>query len=59
MEAERLRPPSPPPVVHYSEHEASILSEQLKGIDYNVFINVCTFHKEKNCLSLMEDDEFA
>ncbi|CAL4135974.1 unnamed protein product [Meganyctiphanes norvegica] len=31
MEAERLRPPSPPPVVHYSEHEASLIADQLKG----------------------------
>ncbi|XP_038575933.1 ecto-NOX disulfide-thiol exchanger 1 isoform X2 [Micropterus salmoides] len=25
-----LRPPSPPPVVHYSEHEAALLAERLK-----------------------------
>lgn len=28
---ERLRPPSPPPIVHYSEHEAALLAEKLKG----------------------------
>uniref|UniRef100_A0A3B4YDC2 Ecto-NOX disulfide-thiol exchanger 1 n=1 Tax=Seriola lalandi dorsalis TaxID=1841481 RepID=A0A3B4YDC2_SERLL len=26
----RLRPPSPPPIVHYSEHEATLLAERLK-----------------------------
>lgn len=30
MEEERLRPPSPPPVVHYTDHEASAVSEKLK-----------------------------
>lgn len=28
---ERLRPPSPPPIMHYSEHEAALLAEKLKG----------------------------
>lgn len=32
-----LRPPSPPPVVHYSEHEAALLAERLKG-EKTVFI---------------------
>uniref|UniRef100_A0A7N8YQV3 Ecto-NOX disulfide-thiol exchanger 1 n=1 Tax=Mastacembelus armatus TaxID=205130 RepID=A0A7N8YQV3_9TELE len=27
---DRLRPPSPPPIVHYSEHEAALLAERLK-----------------------------
>uniref|UniRef100_A0A3B3YZZ5 RRM domain-containing protein n=1 Tax=Poecilia mexicana TaxID=48701 RepID=A0A3B3YZZ5_9TELE len=27
---DRLRPPSPPPIVHYSEHEAALLAEKLK-----------------------------
>ncbi|XP_067371431.1 ecto-NOX disulfide-thiol exchanger 1 isoform X2 [Channa argus] len=27
---ERLRPPSPPPIVHYSEHEATLLADKLK-----------------------------
>ncbi|XP_053296354.1 ecto-NOX disulfide-thiol exchanger 1, partial [Pleuronectes platessa] len=31
---DRLRPPSPPPVVHYSEHEAAMLAERLKD-DHN------------------------
>ncbi|XP_014673891.1 PREDICTED: ecto-NOX disulfide-thiol exchanger 2-like isoform X2 [Priapulus caudatus] len=31
MEQERLRPPSPPPVVHFSDHEAMAISEQLKN----------------------------
>lgn len=30
MEEERLRPPSPPPVVHYTDHEASAVAEKLK-----------------------------
>ncbi|XP_018015243.1 ecto-NOX disulfide-thiol exchanger 2 [Hyalella azteca] len=36
VEAERLRPPSPPPVPHYTEHEATIVAEHLKGEDGNV-----------------------
>lgn len=31
LEEERLRPPSPPPIIHYSDHEASQLMEKLKG----------------------------
>ncbi|XP_047457597.1 ecto-NOX disulfide-thiol exchanger 1 isoform X1 [Mugil cephalus] len=27
---DRLRPPSPPPIVHYSEHEATVLADRLK-----------------------------
>ncbi|NWW82363.1 ENOX2 protein, partial [Climacteris rufus] len=27
---ERFRPPSPPPVVHYSDHECSVVAEKLK-----------------------------
>uniref|UniRef100_A0A1Y1N679 RRM domain-containing protein n=1 Tax=Photinus pyralis TaxID=7054 RepID=A0A1Y1N679_PHOPY len=30
MEEERLRPPSPPPVVHYTDHEAASVAEKLK-----------------------------
>lgn len=30
LEEERLRPPSPPVVVHFSEHEATMVAEQLK-----------------------------
>lgn len=30
MEEERLRPPSPPPVVHYTDHEAQSVAEKLK-----------------------------
>lgn len=33
LEQERLRPASPPSVVHYSDHEASVLAENLKGDD--------------------------
>ena len=32
LEQERLLPPSPPPVVHYSEHEAVNLAERIKGL---------------------------
>ncbi|XP_064456082.1 ecto-NOX disulfide-thiol exchanger 2-like isoform X2 [Ornithodoros turicata] len=31
MDRERLRPPSPPPVVHYSDHEAQQLTDKLKS----------------------------
>lgn len=31
LDRERLRPPSPPPVVHYSDHEAQQLTDRLKG----------------------------
>ncbi|KAF4519599.1 hypothetical protein B566_EDAN003766 [Ephemera danica] len=30
LEQERMRPPSPPPVVHYTEHEAQIISDKIK-----------------------------
>lgn len=30
MEEERLRPPSPPPVVHYTDHEAAAVAEKIK-----------------------------
>ncbi|XP_012927508.1 ecto-NOX disulfide-thiol exchanger 1 isoform X4 [Heterocephalus glaber] len=30
LEEDRLRPPSPPAIMHYSEHEASLLAEKLK-----------------------------
>lgn len=33
MEEERLRPPSPPPVVHYTDHEAATVAEKLKQDD--------------------------
>lgn len=31
LEEDRLRPPSPPAIMHYSEHEATLLAEKLKG----------------------------
>ncbi|XP_006822953.1 ecto-NOX disulfide-thiol exchanger 1-like [Saccoglossus kowalevskii] len=31
MEEQRLRPPSPQPVVHFSDHEAAVMAEQLKA----------------------------
>ncbi|PWA18710.1 hypothetical protein CCH79_00005725, partial [Gambusia affinis] len=30
LEEDRLRPPSPPPIVHYSEHECSQLGDKIK-----------------------------
>ncbi|XP_049778265.1 ecto-NOX disulfide-thiol exchanger 2 [Schistocerca cancellata] len=33
MEQERMRPPSPPPVVHYTDHEAIAVSEKIKADD--------------------------
>lgn len=30
VERDRLRPSSPPPIVHYSDHEASAIAEKLK-----------------------------
>ncbi|XP_034545594.1 ecto-NOX disulfide-thiol exchanger 2 isoform X1 [Notolabrus celidotus] len=30
MEEDRLRPPSPPPIVHYSEHECGQLADKIK-----------------------------
>ncbi|KAF7238688.1 Ecto-NOX disulfide-thiol exchanger 1 [Varanus komodoensis] len=32
MEEDRMRPPSPPAIMHYSEHEATLLAEKLKGV---------------------------
>lgn len=31
---DRFRPPSPPPITHYSEHEAGLLAEKLKGMSF-------------------------
>lgn len=31
MEEDRFRPPSPPPIVHYSDHECSLLGDKIKG----------------------------
>nr|XP_029518289.1 ecto-NOX disulfide-thiol exchanger 2-like isoform X2 [Oncorhynchus nerka] len=30
MEEDRFRPPSPPPIVHYSDHECSLLGDKIK-----------------------------
>lgn len=32
MEEDRLRPPSPPSVIHYSDHEAITLLDKIKGM---------------------------
>ena len=32
VEEERSRPPSPPPVCHFSDHEATAVLEKLKGL---------------------------
>lgn len=34
IQEDRLRPPSPPPIMHYSEHEAGLLAEKLKGVSF-------------------------
>ena len=35
IEEEKWRPPSPPPVPHYAEHEAHVVVEQLKVLTYS------------------------
>jgi hypothetical protein len=45
LEEERLRPPSPPPVIHFSDHEAQILLEQIKG--NIVVIHIVTTDSDK------------
>lgn len=32
VQEDRLRPPSPPPIIHFSDHEASVILEKLKGL---------------------------
>lgn len=42
IQEDRLRPASPPPIMHYSEHEAGLLAEKLKGVSvYCKCCNVC------------------
>ena len=41
LEEERLRPPSPPPIIHYSDHEASLLMEKLKGTTIQKTKRIC------------------
>ena len=44
IEEERLRPPSPPPITHFSDHEAAVLMENLKsmvGYLYVVIFMMC------------------
>lgn len=40
MEQELLHPPSPPPVAHYSEHEAAVIAEKIKGMKQSDTIRV-------------------
>lgn len=40
VEKERLRVPSPPPVVHYSDHEANLVAEKIKCMFYRNNMNV-------------------
>ncbi|XP_063808922.1 ecto-NOX disulfide-thiol exchanger 1 isoform X2 [Pseudophryne corroboree] len=40
LEVDQLRPPSPPAIMHYSEHEATVLAEKLK--DDNKFSEAIT-----------------
>ncbi|KAJ8972991.1 hypothetical protein NQ317_019022, partial [Molorchus minor] len=51
MEEERLRPPSPPPVVHYTDHEASAVSEKIKQDE--------TFTKAVQCWILSDSNNVA
>ena len=61
LEEERLRPPSPPPIIHYSDHEGSLLQEKLKGTLLENLENLrevkftpnpflCTLYLNKICL---------
>jgi len=43
MEEDRLRPPSPPAIMHYSEHEAALLAEKLKGKQHLILFSVLFF----------------
>lgn len=40
MEEDRLRPPSPPAIMHYSEHEAALLAEKLKGKQHLLLLSL-------------------
>lgn len=40
MEEDRLRPPSPPAIMHYSEHEAALLAEKLKGKQHLILLSL-------------------
>lgn len=40
IEEDRLRPPSPPPIVHYTEHECSQLGEKIKGVHFIIMIEL-------------------
>ncbi len=42
IEEDRMRPPSPPPIVHFSEHESSQLGEKLKGGTRDVLCFCCS-----------------
>lgn len=42
IEEDRMRPPSPPPIVHFSEHESSQLGEKLKGGTCDVLCSCCS-----------------
>lgn len=49
MEEERLRPPSPPPVVHYTDHEAAAVSEKIKQDDtFTKAVQVCRKTSKQN-----------
>ncbi|KAK3569260.1 hypothetical protein QTP86_026593 [Hemibagrus guttatus] len=44
IQEDRLRPPSPPPIMHYSEHEAGLLAEKLKGVKRPLPGGACPEH---------------
>lgn len=53
MEQERMRPPSPPPVVHYTDHEAVTISEKIKGQDtFHLHIELSMKWHMTYCLTL-------
>ncbi|XP_033760867.1 ecto-NOX disulfide-thiol exchanger 2-like [Pecten maximus] len=52
IEEDRLRPPSPPPVIHYSDHESLTLLEKLKSdAEYQMANNVVITWLERGDLT--------
>lgn len=48
MEEDRLRPPSPPAIMHYSEHEAALLAEKLKGKQHLILLSLLYFRSRSH-----------
>ena len=51
LEEERLRPPSPPPVTHYSDFESAALTEKLRSKCYFNFHRVVIYKLFMNSAS--------